>query len=97
MVALLGLTLLRMVPVWVALAGLGLKSDTRLFLGWFGLRGLALMLLISLVVQDMALPNAQTVTDIVFVTVFLSIFPCGISAAQLAGLTRRRQLEDSIG
>lgn len=96
-VALLSLTLLRMLPVWVALAGLGLKPDTRLFLGWFGPRGLASMLFISLVIRDTALPNAQTVTDIVFITVFLSVFLHGISAAPLARLYGTRHLEGSSG
>ena len=90
LIALLSLTLLRMLPVWLSLGGLSLKSDTRLFLGWFGPRGLASLLFISLVVKDTMLPNADAVIHIVFITVFLSIFLHGMSAAPLARLYGQR-------
>ena len=39
--AVLSLTLVRMVPVAISMLGLGLSHTTKLFLGWFGPRGLA--------------------------------------------------------
>ncbi len=39
--AFLSLTLIRMLPVYLVMAGMGMKADTKLFLGWFGPRGLA--------------------------------------------------------
>ena len=43
--AVLSLTLVRMVPVALALAGTGLSRTTVLFMGWFGPRGLASIVL----------------------------------------------------
>ena len=36
--AVLSLTVIRMLPVWLSIGGMGLKSDAKLFLGWFGPR-----------------------------------------------------------
>ncbi|MGL5607264.1 MAG: cation:proton antiporter, partial [Aeromonas veronii] len=38
--AIASLTLLRMVPVWLSLIGTALKPELKLFIGWFGPRGL---------------------------------------------------------
>ena len=50
--AVLSLTLIRMLPVAVALIGLGLRPATLGFLGWFGPRGLASIILALVVVED---------------------------------------------
>jgi NhaP-type Na+/H+ or K+/H+ antiporter len=39
--ALLSLTVIRMLPVFLALSGTDVRSDEKLFMGWFGRRGLA--------------------------------------------------------
>ncbi|EJT85814.1 sodium/hydrogen exchanger [Pseudomonas putida S11] len=49
--ALLSLSLVRMVPVWVSLAGSELTADSRLFIGWFGPRGLASIVFAVLVLD----------------------------------------------
>ena len=90
LLAILSLTLLRMAPVAISLSGLGLDWNTRLFLGWFGPRGLASILFISLVIGETALPNPNAVVTIIFITVFLSIFLHGVSAAPLAAAYGRR-------
>ncbi len=36
--ALVSLTVVRMIPVFLSVAGLGLRTDTKLFMGWFGPR-----------------------------------------------------------
>ena len=43
--AVLSLTVVRMLPVFLVLAGKDLRSDEKLFMGWFGPRGLALSLI----------------------------------------------------
>ena len=43
--AVISLTLVRMVPVWIALMGTRLSRATVLFMGWFGPRGLASIVL----------------------------------------------------
>ncbi|MDA8006862.1 MAG: sodium:proton antiporter [Gammaproteobacteria bacterium] len=82
----LSLTVLRMLPIALSLAGLHLKMQTKLFLGWFGPRGLASVLFVLLVISKTELTHAETLVDIVFITVLLSIFLHGLSAAPLAKL-----------
>ena len=82
--AIFSLTIMRMLPVYVAVKGLETNLPTLLFLGWFGPRGLASILFVLLVVGETLLPNPQIVTNIVFVTVLLSVFSHGLSASPLA-------------
>jgi len=84
---LLSLTVVRMLPVAVALAGLGLRARTVAFVGWFGPRGLASIILALVVVEDEPdLAGIETIFVAVTVTVLLSVFAHGISAGPL---TRR--------
>ncbi len=84
--ALLSLTVLRMLPVALSLAGLNLGAPTRLFLGWFGPRGLASILFMLLVLSETVLQSGETIAHIVFIAVLLSVFLHGASAAPLARL-----------
>lgn len=78
--AVLSLTVVRMAPVALALVGTGLSRATVLFMGWFGPRGLASIVL-GLVYFEKAHGAAHlTVTLAVMVTVLLSIFVHGLSA-----------------
>ena len=78
--ALLSLTLVRMVPVFMALTGKRLRWETGLFLGWFGPRGLASILFVLLVLEHANLANQSLIFDTVIVTVLFSIFLHGLSA-----------------
>ncbi len=82
--AVLSLTLLRMLPAALSLSGINLKIPTKLFLGWFGPRGLASLLFVLLVISETELQHADTITHIVFITVLLSVLLHGLSAAPLA-------------
>lgn len=85
--AILSLTVVRMVPVAVALTGTGLSSATVLFMGWFGPRGLASIVLGLVFLEEEArLPGEETIKLAVIVTVMLSIFVHGFSA--LPGIDR---------
>jgi len=77
----LSLTVVRMLPVALALWGTRLSRATVLFMGWFGPRGLASIVL-GLVYLEHALhgEGVHTVTLAVMATVFLSIFAHGLSA-----------------
>jgi NhaP-type Na+/H+ or K+/H+ antiporter len=79
--AVLSLTLVRMVPVAIALIGTRLSRPTVLFMGWFGPRGLASIVL-GLVYLEQRTQQAgeSTIRLAVMVTVLLSIFAHGISA-----------------
>jgi NhaP-type Na+/H+ or K+/H+ antiporter len=79
--ALLSLTLVRMLPVAVAVSGIGLSRATVLFLGWFGPRGLASIVLgLVYLEQQASLPGEDTIRLAVMATVLLSVVAHGLSA-----------------
>ena len=80
LVAVLFLTVIRMVPVALSLVGTGLGWRDRMFLGWFGPRGLASILFALLVVQATSLDPSSGVFACVVLTVLLSIVLHGVSA-----------------
>jgi NhaP-type Na+/H+ or K+/H+ antiporter len=84
--ALLFLTVVRMVPIWLSLTGLKLSTYERLFLGWFGPRGLASILFALLVLERFSFPGAEELTACVALTVLFSIVAHGVSAAPLSRL-----------
>ena len=79
--AVLSLTVVRMLPVAIALAGTRLSAATVLFMGWFGPRGLASIVLGLVFLEHEAhLPGEETIKLTVMATVLLSIFAHGFSA-----------------
>lgn len=77
--AVLSLTVIRMLPIYLSLSGTGSTLKDRLFLGWFGPRGLA-SIVFAIIVLDSELPGAEFIALVVIVTVFLSLIAHGISA-----------------
>jgi NhaP-type Na+/H+ or K+/H+ antiporter len=89
--ALLSLTLVRMLPVAIALIGTRLSAATVVFMGWFGPRGLASIVLgLVYLEQEMHLPGESTIRFAVEATVLLSIFAHGLSAMPGIGLYARK-------
>lgn len=82
--AVLSLTLIRMVPVTLALLGKGLQPATVGFLGWFGPRGIASILFALLVLEGMGENNHGEVVTVVMLTVLLSVVAHGVTASPLA-------------
>ncbi len=79
--ALLSLTVVRMLPVAISLIGTRLSRPTVLFMGWFGPRGLASIVLgMVYLEQQLHLPGETTIRFAVMATVVLSIFAHGLSA-----------------
>ena len=87
--ALLSLTVIRMFPVFLSLLGSELNTRDRLFVGWFGPRGVASILYLELVILDLGLAGYEPMLAVVVLTVLLSVFLHGISAVPLAGLYRQ--------
>jgi sodium/hydrogen antiporter len=83
--AVLSLTLVRMIPVALALAGSRARMPTVGFLGWFGPRGLASIVFAVIVIQESQLPNEDLIVVAIYLTVGLSVFAHGLTAAPLAG------------
>lgn len=78
--AALSLTVIRMLPVALAMTGTGLDGRTVAYLGWFGPRGLASLVFLVTIVSDTGLPNTDLITVIVTATVGLSVFIHGATA-----------------
>jgi sodium/hydrogen antiporter len=82
--AVLALTVVRMAPVALALAGAGLDRSTITFVGWFGPRGLA-SIVFGLIAFDTLDPaESKVVLSAVTVTVALSVLLHGVSASPFA-------------
>jgi len=90
--AVLSLTLVRMIPVGIAMLGTGARRPTVAFLGWFGPRGLASIVFALLLVEEGGLPNDEVILIVTFVVVGISVFAHGLSAAPLA-----RRYSDWLG
>ncbi|WP_281857298.1 cation:proton antiporter [Litoreibacter halocynthiae] len=82
--AVLFLTVVRMLPIWLSLLGTGLALREKLFLGWFGPRGLASILFTLIMMDEFDFPGEQELLACVSMTVFLSIILHGVSAAPLS-------------
>lgn len=80
--AVLSLTIVRMLPVFLTLAGMKLRTDEKLFMGWFGPRGLA-SIVFAVIVMNAHLPGGGTITMTVVCTIVLSIVGHGLSANPL--------------
>jgi NhaP-type Na+/H+ or K+/H+ antiporter len=85
--AVLSLTLVRMLPVAIALAGTGMRRATVVFMGWFGPRGLASIVLgLVYLEQQTKLAGEDTIRGAVMATVLMSIVAHGLSA--MPGIAR---------
>ena len=81
--AVLSLTVVRMLPVALALVGSGLSPPTVAFIGWFGPRGLASIIFALIALEDLH-GEADRAVAIIGMTVLLSVVAHGVSAKPLA-------------
>jgi NhaP-type Na+/H+ or K+/H+ antiporter len=81
--AVLSLTVVRMLPVYLSLVGKKLQLDTLLFIGWFGPRGLA-SIVFAVMVAAQHLPGNDTILATVTWTIVLSVVAHGLTANILA-------------
>lgn len=89
--AVLSLTIVRMVPVALALWGTRLSRASVLFMGWFGPRGLASIVLGLVYLEGHSHQTDEaTIRLAVMATVLVSIFLHGLSALPGIGLYARR-------
>jgi sodium/hydrogen antiporter len=79
--AVLALTVLRMVPVALAMLGTGFRWQTVAFVGWFGPRGLASVVFALIAVETLR-PDAQLeqVLSVITLTVLGSVLAHGLTA-----------------
>jgi NhaP-type Na+/H+ or K+/H+ antiporter len=80
--AVLSLTVIRILPVFLVLSGFGLRVDEKLFMGWFGPRGLA-SIVFAVIVLNEKLPGEDTIMLTAVCTIVLSVLGHGLSAHPL--------------
>ncbi|MBW2707020.1 MAG: cation:proton antiporter [Deltaproteobacteria bacterium] len=88
--ALLSLTIIRMLPIFLSLTGTGESTASKLFLGWFGPRGLA-SIVFAIIVVNKGVPAAKFIAMVVVLTVFFSLVAHGVSANPLAKLLGQKE------
>jgi NhaP-type Na+/H+ or K+/H+ antiporter len=86
----LSLTVVRVVPMFVAMTGSGERTDSKLFLAWFGPRGLA-SIVFAIIVLNSNVDHSRLMAVIVVCTVFLSVFAHGLTSNPLAKWLAARQ------
>ena len=89
----LSLTVVRMLPVAVALIGSGLGWATVLLVGWFGPRGLASVVFALLALEELGARTAGPAIAVIAVTVLFSVLAHGVTADPLADRYAKRLAE----
>jgi sodium/hydrogen antiporter len=84
--AVASLTVVRMLPVALAMVGTGMRRVTVGFLGWFGPRGLASIVFVLILLEETDLPERSLMLAVVTWTVALSVYAHGLTAGP--GATR---------
>jgi NhaP-type Na+/H+ or K+/H+ antiporter len=84
--ALASLTVVRMLPVVIALIGSRFDRPTKLFMGWFGPRGLASVVFGLLALEELGStdPDVAVALHTITITIVFSIVAHGITAGPLA-------------
>ncbi len=90
--AVLSLTVIRMIPVAIALAGTQFRRDSKFLIGWFGPRGLASVVfgLLGILALEESGLSIEPLGAALSWTVLLSVFAHGLSAQPLVDLYNRR-------
>ena len=88
--ALLALTMVRIVPVALALHRSGVDRIDALFLGWLGPRGLASIVFGMLAYINISAPDNVLPVEVMVVTVLLSVVLHGLSTGPIAAGYARR-------
>lgn len=90
--AILSLTIIRMVPVALAMLGAGLRRDTVALMGWFGPRGLASVVFTLMAFEHFT--HASRPVDVLLSaatwTILFSVLAHGLSAMPLSSWYARR-------
>jgi NhaP-type Na+/H+ or K+/H+ antiporter len=85
-----------MAPVVLCLAGTGMRLADKLFIAWFGPRGLATIVFAIIIVNE-KLPGNDTIVAVAGGTVLLSVLAHGVSANPLVKVITRRSTETPAG
>ena len=86
----LSLTIVRMIPVAIALMGDRTPRDDVLLIGWLGPRGLASIVFGLLTLEVLGQADGGFVASVIAVTVALSVILHGLTAGPVASWYARR-------
>ena len=78
--SLLSLTVIRIIPVTLSVAGKGILTSTKIFMGWFGPRGAASILYVLIILKEDMLTHGELIFNVSVITVLTSVFLHGISS-----------------
>ena len=78
--AVVSLAVVRLVAVVIAVTGARMRRSTLLYMGWFGPRGLATIILTIEIVDESDLDHAVTISNTALLTVGLSVLAHGLTA-----------------
>ncbi len=87
--ALLSLTVIRIVPVFICLIGSGLTTYSKFFIAWFGPRGIASILYLLIAIDKIGSTGHEYILSIIVLTVLLSIFAHGMTAVSMSNRFKR--------
>jgi hypothetical protein len=88
--AVLALTVVRIVPVLIALRGTNIRRLDAVFLGWMGPRGMASLVFGLLAIIALRGPSASLTEQVTVITVLLSLVLHGMSASPIGAAYARR-------
>jgi len=82
--SILSLTIIRMVPVLISLIGTNIDFYSKIFVAWFGPRGIASVLYMLIVIGELGLSGHENILSVIVLTVLISIFSHGLSAVYMS-------------
>ncbi|MEH0155240.1 cation:proton antiporter [Limibacter armeniacum] len=88
--ALLSLTVVRMLPVYLVLLGTDIDTRGKIFIGWFGPRGLATIVFVVMAAEK-HLNNGPFISLVAICTIVFSIVGHGFSANPLANWLAKKE------
>ena len=83
------LALIRMLPVYFSLIKTGLPLKDKLFIGWFGPRGLA-TIVFAIIVLDVPLPHQRTIIITTVCVILASVVLHGFTANPFIKLLNKK-------
>jgi NhaP-type Na+/H+ or K+/H+ antiporter len=91
--AVLSLTVIRIVPVFICLIGSGLSNYSKFFIAWFGPRGIASILYLLIALEQIGSTGHEYILSIIVLTVLLSIFAHGITAVSMSNHFKKSKIK----
>lgn len=82
--ALLSLTIIRILPAYICLSGSGLDNYSKVFIAWFGPRGIASILYLLIAVDQIGVEGNEKIFSVIVLTVLMSVFAHGVSAVSMS-------------